>query len=165
MTGTRRAIVTPIAGTTRDVLAQPMPAADGGFMLSDTGGMFGSSADPLHELVVEQGRKALSSADLIVFVVDGREGLVPGDEDIAQAIRATGRPAVLAINKTDDRRAAAGVLDLYRLGFDPIVEISAEHGRGVGELIDEIRRRLPPGAAVDVDGPSEEEARHGSHRP
>ncbi len=165
MTGTRRAIVTPIAGTTRDVLAHPMPAADGGFVLTDTGGMFGKSADPLHELVVEQGRKALSSADLIVFVVDGREGLVAGDEDIAQAIRSTGRPSVLAINKTDDRRAAAGVLDLYRLGFDPIVEISAEHGRGVGDLIDEIRRKLPPGAAADVDSPSEEDARHGSHRP
>lgn len=165
MTGTRRAIVTPIAGTTRDVLAHPMPAADGGFLLSDTGGMFGKSADPLHELVVEQGRKALSGADLIVFVVDGREGLVPGDEDIAQAVRATDRPVVLAINKTDDRRAEAGVLDLYRLGFDPIVEVSAEHGRGVGDLIDEIRRRLPPGAAADVEGPSDEEARHGSHRP
>jgi GTP-binding protein len=165
MTGTRRAIVTPIPGTTRDVLAHPMPAADGGFVLTDTGGMFGSSADPLHELVVEQGRKALAGADLIVFVVDGREGLVPGDEDIAQAVRASGRPAVLAINKTDDRRAAAGVLDLYRLGFDPIVEISAEHGRGVGDLIDEIRRRLPAGPAADAAGPSEEEARHGSHRP
>ena len=175
MTGTRRAIVTPIAGTTRDVLAHPVPAADGGFLLTDTGGMFGRSADPLHELVVDKGRAALASADLIVFVVDGREGLVPGDEDIAQAVRASGHPVLLAINKTDDRRAAAGVLDLYRLGFDPVIEVSAEHGRGIGDLLDEIRRRLPAvAAAVAADAESEdepvadatdEEARHGSHRP
>ena len=148
MTGTRRAIVTPIAGTTRDVLAHPVPVADGGFLLTDTGGMFGQSADPLHELVVDKGRAALAGADLIVFVVDGREGLVPGDEDIAQAVRASGHPVLLAINKTDDRRAAAGVLDLYRLGFDPIIEVSAEHGRGVGDLLDEITRRLPAAAAA-----------------
>ena len=171
MTGTRRAIVTPIAGTTRDVLAHPVPVADGGFLLTDTGGMFGQSADPLHELVVDKGRAALAGADLIVFVVDGREGLVPGDEDIAQAVRASGHPVLLAINKTDDRRAAAGVLDLYRLGFDPIIEVSAEHGRGVGDLLDEIKRRLPAAAAAaeaDVEPDHEatdEQARHGSHRP
>lgn len=171
MTGTRRAIVTPIAGTTRDVLAHPVPVADGGFLLTDTGGMFGQSADPLHELVVDKGRAALAGADLIVFVVDGREGLVPGDEDIAQAVRASGHPVLLAINKTDDRRAAAGVLDLYRLGFDPVIEVSAEHGRGVGDLLDEIKRRLPAAAAVaaaDVepdDEATDEQARHGSHRP
>ena len=171
MTGTRRAIVTPIAGTTRDVLAHPVPVADGGFLLTDTGGMFGQSADPLHELVVDKGRAALAGADLIVFVVDGREGLVPGDEDIAQAVRASGHPVLLAINKTDDRRAAAGVLDLYRLGFDPIIEVSAEHGRGVGDLLDEIKRRLPAAAAAaaaDAEPDHEatdEQARHGSHRP
>jgi len=165
MTGTRRAIVTPIAGTTRDSLAHPVPVADGGFLLTDTGGMFGRSADPLHELVVEQGQRALATADLVVFVVDGREGLVPGDEDIAQAVRGTGKPVLLAINKTDDRRAAAGVLDLYRLGFDPVIEMSAEHGRGVGDLLDEIKLRLPAPAAEDEAQASDETARHGSHRP
>jgi len=165
MTGTRRAIVTPIAGTTRDALAHPVPVADGGFLLTDTGGMFGQSADPLHLLVVEQGQRALATADLVVFVVDGREGLVPGDEDIAKAVRATGKPVLLAINKTDDRRAAAGVLDLYRLGFDPVIEVSAEHGRGVGDLLDEIKRRLPAPAADDDVHASDEAARHGTHRP
>ncbi len=165
MTGTRRAIVTPIAGTTRDALAHPVPVADGGFLLTDTGGMFGQSADPLHALVVEQGQRALATADLVVFVVDGREGLVPGDEEIAQAVRATGKPVLLAINKTDDRRAAAGVLELYRLGFDPVVEVSAEHGRGVGDLLDEIKHRLPAPAAEDDAPASDEAARHGTHRP
>ena len=166
MTGTRRAIVTPVPGTTRDALAHPVAVADGGFMLTDTGGMFGDSADPLHELVVDAGRRALASADLIVFVVDGRQGLVPGDEDIAQVIRGTGRPVVLAINKTDDKRAAAGALDLYRLGFDPVVEVSAEHGHGVIDLLDEIVRRLPArGSAVETETATEEEERQGSHAP
>ena len=71
-----------------------------------------------------------------MFVVDGREGLVPGDQDIAAAARASGAPIILAINKMDDRRARDGALELYRLGFDPVVEISAEHGVGVGELMD-----------------------------
>jgi GTPase len=165
MTGTRRAIVTPIAGTTRDTIAHPVPAADGGFVVIDTGGLYGSSQDPLHALVVEAGHRALQTADLVVFVVDGREGLVSGDEEIARSVRGTGKPVVLAINKTDDRRAQSGALELYRLGFDPVVEMSAEHGRGVGDLIDEIRRRLPPGAEVDPEDVSDEETRHGAHRP
>ena len=78
-----------------------------------------------------------------MFVVDGREGLVPGDQDIAAAVRGANVPAILAVNKTDDRRARAGALELYQLGFDPIVEVSAEHGQGVGELLDEIVKRLP----------------------
>ena len=80
-------------------------------------------------------------------------------------MRATGHPVLLVINKTDDKRAAAGALDLYRLGFDPVIEVSAEHGRGVGDLMDEIARRLPPRAAVDSAGASEEDQRHGGHTP
>jgi GTP-binding protein len=165
LTGTRRAIVTPVPGTTRDALAHPVAAAHGGFLLTDTGGMFGASQDPLHELVVERGRRAIDAADLILFVVDGRDGLVPGDEDIAKAVRASGRPALLVINKTDDKRAAAGSLDLYRLGFDPVIEVSAEHGRGIGDLLDEIGRRLPSRVQPAAAAASEEDARHGEHAP
>jgi GTP-binding protein len=143
LTGTRRAIVNSIPGTTRDVLTHPVVWQHMGLELTDTGGMFGASEDPLHELVVARGRRAIASADVVVFVVDGREGLVPGDEDIAGVARASGVPVVLAVNKTDDRRAQSGSLELYRLGFDPIVEISAEHGHGVSDLLDEIVKRLP----------------------
>jgi GTP-binding protein len=143
LAGTRRAIVAPLPGTTRDVLTHAVVSQDVSFELTDTGGMFGASQDPLQELVVARGKRAINSADTIVFVVDGREGLVPGDENIAAAVRAAGVPVLLAVNKTDDRRAASGALELYRLGFDPILEISAEHGRGVGELLEEIVKRLP----------------------
>ena len=143
LTGTRRAIVAPVAGTTRDVLTYPVVWQDVGFEMTDTGGMFGASADPLHQLVFERGKRAVTTADVIIFVVDGREGLVPGDEDIAAEVRSANVPVLLAVNKTDDRRARAGALELYRLGFDPVFEVSAEHGQGVGELLDEVIKRLP----------------------
>jgi GTP-binding protein len=144
LTGTRRSIVTAIPGTTRDVITHPVTWGRYSFELTDTGGLFGASEDPLHDLVIAQGTKALTSADLIVFVVDGREGLVPGDHDIAKAVRHSGKPAILAINKADDRRARDAALDFSRLGFVLMVEISAEHGQGVGDLLEEITRHLEP---------------------
>ena len=157
ITGSRRAIVAPVAGTTRDALARPVIWRGSAFELFDTGGLFGASEDPLHELVVEHGRRAIKSADLLVFLVDGREGLVPGDEQIAGDLRASGRPVMLAINKTDDKRAQNS-MDFYRLGFDPVFEVSAEHGQGVAELMDaiieRIGRRGGSAARADADVPS-----------
>jgi len=143
VTGTRRAIVTAIPGTTRDVIAHAAEWQGTPFQLTDTGGMFGASEDPLHELVHERGRRAIADADLLVLVVDGREGIVPGDREIARVVREADKPAVLAINKSDDRRARAGAMEFFALGFDPAVEISAEHGEGVGDLLDEIVAQLP----------------------
>jgi len=149
VTRTRRAIVTPVPGTTRDLLTQPVEWEGVGFELTDTGGMFGASEDPLHQLVAERGRRAIGDADLLVLVVDGREGLVGGDREIAQAVREAGKPALLAVNKIDDRRARDGALDMYQLGFDPVFEIAAEHGDGVGDLLDAIVRALPSGSGAD----------------
>ena len=145
MTGSRRAIVAPLAGTTRDSLARPVDWQGAGFQLYDTGGLFGASTDPLHELVVQQGKRAIKGADLLVFLVDGREGLASGDQTIARELRETGLPVVLAVNKVDDKRAIAGTMELYQLGFEPIFEISAEHGTGVAELLDEIVKQLEAG--------------------
>jgi GTP-binding protein len=165
MTGARRAIVAPIAGTTRDALARPVSWQGARFELFDTGGLYGASEDPLHELVVRQGQRAITHADLLVFVVDGREGLVPGDQTIARELRETGLPVVLAVNKTDDKRGQAGVAEFYQLGFEPILEISAEHGTGVGDLLDEIVEALRAsghdvtgGAADDDDDAPEPKA-------
>jgi len=143
ITGSRRAIVTPIAGTTRDVIAQPAEWGNVGFTLIDTGGMFGANQDPLHELVFAHGSRAIASADVIVFVVDGREGLVPGDQEIAASLRSAQAPVILAVNKTDDRRARGRSMEFYTLGFEPVIEIAAEHGEGTGDLLDEVVERLP----------------------
>jgi GTP-binding protein len=143
ITGSRRAIVAPVAGTTRDALARPAEWQGTAFQLFDTGGLYGASEDPLHELVVQQGKRALAGADVLVFLVDGREGLVSGDEEIAHELRQANLPVVVAVNKTDDKRARSAVLEFHELGFEPVVEISAEHGIGVGDLLDEIVSKLP----------------------
>jgi len=155
VTRMRRAIVTSIPGTTRDVLAQPVEWEGTRFELTDTGGMFAASEDPLHALVLERGRRAIGDADLLVLVVDGREGLVGGDREIAQVIREAGKPALLAVNKLDDKRARSGALEMYQLGFDPVFEIAAEHGDGVGDLLDAIVRELPASGSSSAPKPSE----------
>jgi GTP-binding protein len=158
LTGTRRAIVTAMAGTTRDVLAQPAEWQGATFELIDTGGMFGASEDPLHALVLERGRRAIGAADVLVLVVDGRDGLVPSDREIARVIRQADTPALVAINKVDDKRAKAGANEFFQLGFDQILEISAEHGRGIGELLDAIVHQIGgvPAGAPPADPAVEE---------
>src|SRR5688572_7316368 len=152
LSGTRRAIVTPVPGTTRDVIALPVEWQGAHFELVDTGGMFGASEDPLHALVLERGHRAITSADLLVLVVDGREGLVPGDRDIARVVREADTPAILVINKADDKRSKAGRLEFYQLGFDQVFEISAEHGEGTGDLLDAIVETLGK-VQVTTQGP------------
>jgi GTP-binding protein len=147
ITSSRRAIVAATPGTTRDVITQSVAWRGMAFHLTDTGGMFGASQDPLHDLVVVNGRRAIDAAELIVFVVDGREGKMPSDDEIAQEIRRTSVPVIVAINKMDDRRARAGSMEFYQLGFEPVVEVSAEHGQGVGDLLDEVVKRLPARSA------------------
>ena len=155
LTGSRRAIVAPVAGTTRDSLSRPVSWQGSTFDLFDTGGLSGASEDPLHELVVLQGHRAMEGADLLLFLVDAREGLVPGDEIIARELHESGRPVILAANKIDDKRSRSGVTELYQLGFEPLVEISAEHGQGVGDLLDEIVNALKAAGLSLVPASSE----------
>ena len=155
LTGARRAIVAPIAGTTRDIIAADAEWQGAHVTVVDTGGMFGASKDPLHELVLQQGHRAIASADLIVFVLDGRDGLVSGDEEIAATVRQSGRPVVVAVNKTDDRRAQARLVEFYALGFDPVIPIASEHGTGVGDLLDAVVSRLAVGKSEAPAEPEE----------
>jgi GTPase len=155
ITRSRRAIVTAVPGTTRDVISQPVTWNGVEFTLTDTGGMFGASEDPLHAMVLEQGRRAIATADVLVLVVDGRQGRAPGDDEIVQVLRGTGAPIILAVNKMDDHRARDGALELFQLNIDTIVEIAAEHGHGTGDLLDEIVGHLPSaraGHAGKADG-------------
>jgi GTP-binding protein len=155
ISGTRRVIVAPVPGTTRDVIAHPAEWRDRRFELVDTGGMFGASDDPLHELVLEGGRRAIARADVLVLVVDGREGLVPGDYEIARVVHEANVPALVAVNKTDDSRARGTAPEFYQLGFDQVFEISAEHADGVGDLLDAILEQLPDRTGIDSPGTGE----------
>ncbi len=143
LSGTRRAIVAPLAGTTRDVMRHPVEWLGTTFELVDTGGVFGASADPLQAAVAERGLRELETAAAIVIIVDAREGLVPADEVVVRRVRRTGIPMVLAINKVDDRRAGAAAVEFERLGVSPALSIAAEHGLGVGDLLDAVVERLP----------------------
>ncbi len=165
ITRSRKAIVTAVPGTTRDGVAQPVAWEGSEFSLLDSGGVYGASEDPLHDMVHEQGRRVIESADVLVLVVDGRHGRAPGDEEIVKALRGANVPIILAINKMDDRRALDGALELFQLGIEPIVEISAEHGQGISELLDEVVRHLPAGsrgarAAGGADAEAAGEAAH-----
>ena len=147
LTGTRGAIVTAVAGTTRDVLARPVEWQQRMFTLVDTGGVVGASHDPMQDVVADRGRRAAGDADVVVFVVDAKEGPVPADDEVAKELRVRGVPVVVAVNKMDDRRAEARVPEFHRFGFDPMVEIAAEHGQGIGDLLDEVVARLPAGVS------------------
>ena len=158
LTGTRRAIVTSVAGTTRDVLARPVEWQQRVFTLLDTGGVVGASEDPLWEAVADRGRRAASEVDVVVFVVDGREGPLPADDDVARELRVRGVPVVLAINKMDDHRARNRVPEFHRFGFEHIVEIAAEHGQGIGDLLDQVVAGLPPAPETSTRVEEEPEA-------
>lgn len=160
ITRTRRAIVNAMPGTTRDVLGQDTMWGELAFRLIDTGGIFGHTEDPLHDMVVEHGRRAIAQADLVIFVVDAREGLVPGDEEIAAAARSSGAPVFLVANKTDDKRARDRVLEFASFGFDHVFEIAAEHGTGTIELMDAVAARLREAGfgTTDAAAPTDEVA-------
>jgi GTP-binding protein len=172
--GVRRAIVAPIAGTTRDVNSHKAEWAGVRFTLTDTGGMFGASEDPLHDMVSDRGRKALEEASVVVFVADAVSGALPADQAVAEALRSAAKPVVMAVNKSDDRRAQAGALEFHRLGFEPVIEISAEHGRGIGDVLDRVvellggtpdARPAPEAGAIQGSGAGEAEPAGRDERP
>ena len=154
ITSSRRAIVTAVPGTTRDVIEQAASWRGTEFRLLDTGGMFGATEDPLHQLVVEKGKQAITYADLLVLVLDGQQGVVPGDLEIVSQLRASGKPSIAVVNKIDVRKARETAMQFYELGVEPLLEVSAEHGMGVSDLLDEIVRRLASPRRGDVAVPA-----------
>ncbi|HTV01927.1 MAG TPA: ribosome biogenesis GTPase Der [Luteitalea sp.] len=158
ITRTRRAIVNAMPGTTRDVLGHDAEWGEVPFRLVDTGGIFGHTEDPLHAMVVDHGTRAIAQADLIIFVVDGREGRVSGDDEIAAAVRSSSAPVLLAVNKADDKRAHDRMYEFFAFGFDHVFEIAAEHGTGVPDLLDEAIAQLKAAGrvrAVSLEEPDE----------
>ena len=113
ITNSRRSIVTAIAGTTRDVSRSRLSGRELRSP-SSTPAECSGSQDPLHELVVIAGRRAIESAQVVVFVVDGRDGLVPRPGN--RAAPEAGVPVLMAVNKTDDKRARGRAEEFYRLG-------------------------------------------------
>jgi GTP-binding protein len=157
----RRALTHDLPGMTRDRLTDLVTLRDGRrFELTDTGGLeYGDSPmSAFADEIKAQARVALQEADFILFVVDGASGLLPEDRDIAQDLRRVADRTVLLVNKVDRRDAEEAVIDFYELGFERMHPISAEHGKGIDELLDEIEK-IVPAADPDADDDEPEEER------
>jgi GTP-binding protein len=146
LAGKRRALTHDLPGMTRDRLSHVITLDNGRrFELTDTGGLeYGDS--PMSAFAGEirdQARRALETADFILFVVDGSAGILTEDRDIAQELRAASDRTLLLVNKVDRRDAAENVSDFYELGYDRILALSAEHGEGIDELFDIIGEIVP----------------------
>jgi GTPase len=149
--GGRRAIVSEASGTTRD---RHFGAAEWGgrsFWIVDTGGLVPDSNDSMDRAIRRQVELAVDDADLIVFLVDGKEVLLAVDRAIADRLRKANRPVLLAVNKLDDLERSTAQYDFYQLGFGDPVGVSAAVGKGSGDLLDAIVARLPPKRADEME--------------
>jgi GTP-binding protein len=142
--GGRPAIVSDRPGTTRDRHFGDAEWQGRSFWLVDTGGLVPESEDSMDRAIRQQVEFALAEAEVVIFLVDGREGLNPIDKAIAERLRKAGRPVVLAVNKLDDLERATAQYDFYQLGFGDPMGVSAQVGKGSGDLLDAVVERLPP---------------------
>lgn len=140
--GRREAVVQDIPGVTRDRVSYPAEWLDRRFTVQDTGG-WEADATGLQQLVAEQARHAMATADLIILVVDATVGATSTDEEAAKLLRRSGKPVFLAANKVDSDRAEADAAVLWSLGLGEPMPISAMHGRGVADLLDRVVADLP----------------------
>jgi GTPase len=149
--GGRRAIVSSQPGTTRDRHFGEGEWNGRHFWLVDTGGLIPDSDDSMDRAIRQQVEFALDEADLVLFVVDGAEGINPVDRAIADRLRQAGRPVVLAVNKLDDLERSTAHYDFYRLGFGDPFGVSATVGKGSGDLLDAMVALLPPADETDAE--------------
>jgi len=143
LVGRKIAIVHDQPGITRDRLPAICTRGEHPFTLWDTGGIFGAGEAELTQQVRHAAENALRESNLLLFVVDGKEGLSPVDEELAAMLRKSRKPVVLVINKIDTEKHDPLAAEFDSLGFEKIVSVSAEHDRGISELLDAIELHLP----------------------
>ncbi len=142
--GGRRAIVSEYAGTTRDRHFGDADWNGRSFWIVDTGGLVPDSSQAMDKAIRRQVEFALAESDLVLFLVDGPDGLTPLDRAIAERLRRANRPVLLAVNKLDDLERSTAHYDFYQLGFGDPIGVSAAVGKGSGDLLDAIVAKLPP---------------------
>jgi GTPase len=142
LTGTRAAVVHETSGVTRDRKELVCEWTGRRFLLVDTGGVDIADETPITRSIAQQAREAVTEADLVLFVVDAKLGITPGDEEVAQILRESHKPILLLANKIDDPRQDSLAFELHKLGLGDPIPISALHGHGAGDLLDEIVRYL-----------------------
>ena len=144
LVGERVAIVEDVAGTTRDRIYATAEWRGREFSLIDTGGLEDAKAGAMEAAVRRQAEAAIAEADVVLFVVDAKSGVVPVEHDVADMLRRSRKPVLLVANKADSWRGEAQSAEFYELGLGDPHPVSAIQGTGTGDLLDEIVARLPP---------------------
>ena len=157
LVGRRVSIVEPTAGVTRDRVSVVLTIEERSFELVDTGGLGLVDEAQLKQHVEAQIEVALATADLVLFVVDGKEGRVPGDDMVARRLRTTGKTVLLVANKVESYYDEVGAAEWLRLGFGEPSTISAKEGLGIHDLLERVVAALPAGEADGVAGEQDDE--------
>ena len=147
--GRRHAIVSEVAGTTRDRLVAEVQWDDHQFILIDTGGLESNPEGTIREKVQEQAEMAVSAADVIIFVTDVVEGLTHADQEVADRLRRAHKPVLLAVNKADNDSRELAAPEFYQLGLSDPLPISAYHNFGIYHLMDQVLSYFPPTPELD----------------
>jgi len=150
LTGSRAAVVHETPGVTRDRKELVCEWNGREFLLIDTGGVDIADPTPITRSIAEQAQAAIAEADLVLFVVDTRAGITPGDEELAAILRRARKPVFLLANKIDDPGRDADALEFHAVGLGDPIPLSALHGHGTGDLLDAIVAALPGSAEAAV---------------
>ena len=150
LTESRAAVVHETPGVTRDRKELVADWNGRRFRLIDTGGVDVADPSPITRSIVDQARAAIAEADLVLFVVDARAGITPGDEELAAILRRARKPVFLLANKIDDPKQDVLALEFHRLGLGDPVPLSAQHGHGTGDLLDAVVMMLPGSGPQEV---------------
>jgi GTPase len=146
--GRHVALVEDLPGTTRDRVNAEVNWGETRFTLVDTGGFESANTSTLSDQVTRQAEVAIEQSDVIVFMVDAKDGITPLDLELAARLRRAAKPVLLVANKADNEKLETAALEFYELGWGDPVLISAFHGRGVAELMDNLVALLPPALPV-----------------
>lgn len=149
--GRRKAMVDDQPGVTRDRNYGTVDRFEVPFILVDTGGFEPETSDRLLQQMREQSRLAMEEADVVLFVMDSRDGLTPADREVAEMLRRVEKPVFFVVNKVDGDRQEEGIGEFYALGVDEIFPISAEHNRGVNDLVEALLGVLPQRGGADEE--------------
>ncbi len=141
--GWRRALVEDRPGLTRDRIAEEVEVDGRRVLVVDTAGLDPAPAGAMEVAVQAQARMALEQADAVLFVVDGRAGRLPEDDEVARLLRRTSKPVAVVVNKIDAPSHAPRVAEFWALGLEPVLAVSAEHGRGAWEALEQVVGALP----------------------
>jgi GTPase len=153
--GQRRSIVTDEPGITRDRIYGIVSWHGRSYEIVDTGGIIPGEETEIPRRIFEQAQVAIDSASLILLVLDGRTSITAPDLELVRLLRRTAKPTFVVVNKIDSEKQAAEVSDFYRLGIDHVFPVSAEHGRGITELLDEVAISMPASLDAEVEASGE----------